>query len=115
MIIKEKVTTLFGTEWNFVVYPFIVYTETPSLRTRRHEWSHVDQVRALIRVHGKVKGWLIFYIKYVYEAWWLQLPHEKRTVERASHMVESDPLYAPWIDEYKNCPEKDKFRGVTLR
>ena len=115
MIIKEIVTKRFFPKWNFVLYPIIKYPILPSIKTRKHEWAHVAQVRQKIYDEGKIKGWLMFYGNYAYEAWILRLPHGERTIEIEANRIQEMPFYMPWIEEYKNCPEKDRFRDDRLR
>ena len=115
MLIREVVTKHFFRKWAFVIYPIIKYPRIPTLKLRKHEWAHVAQVRQKMHDEGNVKGWLMFYINYAAEAWILRLPHDERTIEIEANRISELPFYMPWIEEYKNCPEKDRFRNVKIR
>lgn len=112
MKVKEIVTTAFGTEFAFVLYPFVIYPRVPDLRWRRHEWVHVEAVRRSMELHGTVGGWLRFYWRVIDEVLIKRIPHEDRSFEKWAHASEND-MRRPWIDEYENCIELDIFRGLN--
>lgn len=84
-------TFLKGTE-AITLYPFIFYRRVEALTprsTRRHEWTHISQVRA--------HGWLHFYANYLLQL--IRVGYAKVTWEEDAYAQQNELAWPA------NCPD----------